>query len=306
MKLSKIFGLFIATVAIMSLGLFFVACPSPTTTEETTTTTLISVDAVYMSGYDGGSWASDDSEGEAKIMTTTDKKVFTYAFTWDKDDNSFAPYGFKFTTKKGWNGQITADWASKNTPKTTLNKTMVSFDGTTASVGPKVYDKTTVEAGTSDDNSKFYPAFKCVKGESYTITLDFSTSKPTVKIVGKAGASLRAVIDSTKGFQIVGSINSWNNNSAADLMKKVSDTEYNYEFTLAAAGTPEFKILNENGTWDFGMAGAKDFELDKAADLTVFGGDNCKPKAELAAGTYVITLTFTNGTTTASVKVSKK
>ena len=136
------------------------------------------VKGMYISGLNGENWASDTDPGNAYIMTKGANDVWTFTFT--AENTQAFPYGFKFTTEKGWQEQYQA-----------YNKNNHTTDITILTPGQEagVYFITQEEIDNSydiyDDATKFNVGAlsSFIVGNKYTITLDKANMK--VKISGE-------------------------------------------------------------------------------------------------------------------------
>ena len=136
---------------------------------------------MYISGL-YNNWAADTGPGNAYIMTENANDVWTFTFT--AEDTQAFPYGFKFTTEKGWLEQYQA--YNKNNP--TTNITVL-----TANKEAGVYFATLTEINTPDENGDYIndnatefnvgALSSFIVGNKYTITLD--KANMTVKITGE-------------------------------------------------------------------------------------------------------------------------
>ena len=143
------------------------------------------IPGIYLSGlYDlnnSAHWAADDNPGTAFAMTECENDVWTFTFTAETTQ-SF-PYGFKFTTEKGWLEQYQA--YDKNNP--TDDFAILQLD---KEAGVYFATKAEVEAPDEDGNripdnaTKFSLGVnnKFRVGGEYTITFDKANMK--VKITG--------------------------------------------------------------------------------------------------------------------------
>ena len=137
---------------------------------------------MYISGFNGSNWASDTGPGDAYVMTENANDVWT--FTFIAEDTQAFPYGFKFTTEKGWQEQYQA--YNKNNPTTDITVL-------TANQEADVYFATLTELNTPDENGDYIQGnatkfnvgalSQFIVGNKYTITLD--KANMTVKITGE-------------------------------------------------------------------------------------------------------------------------
>ena len=135
---------------------------------------------MYISGL-YGNLASDTGPGDAYVMTENANDVWT--FTFIAEDTQAFPYGFKFTTEKGWQEQYQA--YNKNNPTTDITVL-------TANQEADVYFATMTELNTPDENGDYIQGNATkfnvgalspfIVGNKYTITFD--KANMTVKITG--------------------------------------------------------------------------------------------------------------------------
>ena len=142
---------------------------------------------MYISGLNS-KWASDTDPGEAYVMTKGANDVWTFTFT--AENTQAFPYGFKFTTEKGWQEQYQA--YNKNNHTTDI--TILTPDQEAG-----VYFITEEEISASYENNEDYiyeddiyddatkfnvgALSSFIVGNKYTITFD--KANMTVKISGE-------------------------------------------------------------------------------------------------------------------------
>ena len=145
------------------------------------------VKGMYISGLNSN-WAGDTDSGDADIMTKGANDVYTFTFT--AENTQPFPYGFKFTTEKGWQEQYQA--YNKNnhttditvlTPDQEAGVYFITAEEISASYENNEYD--IYEDDIYDDATKFNVGAlsSFIVGNKYTITLD--KANMTVKISGE-------------------------------------------------------------------------------------------------------------------------
>ena len=139
-------------------------------------------EGIYLSGL-YNLWATESTSGNAIEMTKEDNEIYTYTFTAEPTETF--PYGFKFTTEKGWLEQYQA--YDKNNP--TDDFTILQpgeeagvYFATKAEV--ECTNEYKGEIRISDNATKFNLGLnQFIVGNEYTITFDKANMK--VKITGE-------------------------------------------------------------------------------------------------------------------------
>ena len=139
-------------------------------------------EGIYLSGL-YNLWATESTSGNAIEMTKEDNEIYTYTFTAGPTETF--PYGFKFTTEKGWLEQYQA--YDKNNP--TDDFTILQpgeeagvYFATKAEV--ECTNEYKGEIRISDNATKFNLGLnQFIVGNEYTITFDKANMK--VKITGE-------------------------------------------------------------------------------------------------------------------------
>ena len=145
------------------------------------------VKGMYISGLNS-KWAGNNDSGDADIMTKGANDVYTFTFT--AENTQPFPYGFKFTTEKGWQEQYQA--YNKNnhttditvlTPDQEAGVYFITAEEISASYENNEYD--IYEDDINDSATKFDigALSSFIVGNKYTITLDKANMK--VKISGE-------------------------------------------------------------------------------------------------------------------------
>lgn len=286
--------------------MMMIACPNTNTEEEDKGGDT----DIYISGLSGNNWAGDSDAGSADKMTQ-DGDVYTFKFTPEADGKSF-PYGFKFSSSKGWNEQYINSAYKTTTTQEIPNFVITagtSYDVTTSSKAELEKKDEDGNALYQDDATKFYFEKECKAGIEYTITFDKAAMKVT--LTGTEWGSnivydnkLSAMMGITSGYGNADIV--WND------VKTRGTAEITYSLDTATWGQTElgdleFGVTLTAGGWDVKYVGAVIEALGKAYDLTLAGTDNNKVGADLlsAGKTYVFTvdvITNTTGTVTVTEK----
>ena len=145
------------------------------------------VKGMYISGLNSN-WAGDTDSGDADIMTKGANDVYTFTFT--AENTQPFPYGFKFTTEKGWQEQYQAYNKNNHTTDITIltpgqeaGVYFITAEEISASYENNEYD--IYEDDINDSATKFNigALSSFIVGNKYTITLDKANMK--VKISGE-------------------------------------------------------------------------------------------------------------------------
>ena len=145
------------------------------------------VKGMYISGLNS-KWAGNTDSGDADIMTKGANDVYTFTFT--AENTQPFPYGFKFTTEKGWQEQYQAYNKNNHTTDITIltpgqeaGVYFITEEEISASYENNEYD--IYEDDINDSATKFNVGAlsSFIVGNKYTITFD--KAKMTVKISGE-------------------------------------------------------------------------------------------------------------------------
>ena len=145
------------------------------------------VKGMYISGLNN-KWAGNTDSGNAYIMTKGANDVYTFTFT--AENTQPFPYGFKFTTEKGWQEQYQAYNKNNHTTDITIltpdqeaGVYFITAEEISASYENNEYD--IYEDDINDSATKFNigALSSFIVGNKYTITLDKANMK--VKISGE-------------------------------------------------------------------------------------------------------------------------
>ena len=139
-------------------------------------------EGIYLSGLNG-LWADAGAPGSAFKMTKEDNEIYTYTFTAETTDPF--PYGFKFTTEKGWLEQYQAYDKTNPTDDFAIlqpDEEAGVYFATKAEVERTHEYKDEIRI--SDNATKFsLGANQFIVGNEYTIT--FNKANMKVKITGE-------------------------------------------------------------------------------------------------------------------------